>query len=411
MSRLVNLPRLLSKALLSGGTILAIWTLTLGQTTQLAVGDPAPPLHVEKLLQTPPDAKVDWESLKGKVIVLDFWATWCSPCVAAIPHMNQLAKELTHQPVVFISITDDDEDRLKSFLKTTPMKSWIGIDSNRENWARFSVSSISHAIIIGPDGRVKAVTLPENISAQALRDVLEGKAIALPPKEARPSDLEWDESQIEWKDGIKPLFEIIIKPVSTATSGTMFRPGGDHLTADGVPLEVLVFLAYGTDYYHVDWRLPRSTQAYRVAARVPKGRETQLLPLFQNALTATFNLKANWQPQEKDVYVLRVPTNEQPRLSAAAANQEALSRWMRGKAMAQRQPIATLVEFLTNALRLPVVDETGLSGEYNWELPYQPGQPELTLQALKDQLGLELVKARRSVKVLVVEEAQAKQNP
>ena len=411
MNERVSIPRFLTKALLFGATILATWTLTPGQTAQLAVGDPAPPLHVEKLLQTPPDAKVDWESLKGKVIVLDFWATWCSPCVAAIPHMNQLAQELTNQPVVFMSITDDAEDRLASFIKTTPMKTWIGIDSNRENWARFSVSSIPHTILIGPDGRVKAITMPENVSVQVVRSVLEGKAINLPAKEARPSDLEWDENQIEWKDGIKPLFEIIIKPVSTATSGTMLHPGEGHLTADGVLLQVLVQLAYGTDHYHVDWRLPKSTQAYRVAARVPKGRETQLLPLFQNALTATFNFKASWQPQEKDVYVLRVPANEQPRLSAAASNQEALFRSMRGKAMAQRKPIATMVQFLTNALGLPVVDETGLSGEYNWELSYQPGQPELTLQAVKDRLGLELVKARRSIQVLVVEEAQAKQNP
>lgn len=381
------------------------------QTRQLAIGDTPPPLYLEKLLQAPTDAKVDWNSLKGKVIVLDFWATWCTPCVAAIPHMNQLAKDLNDQPVVFISVTDDPVDRIEAFLKTTPMKSWIGIDTNRQNWARFSVPSISHTIIIGPDSRVKAITRPENVSAQAVRDVLAGKAIALPAKKSGEIDLEWDQNQIDWKDGIKPLFNIIIKPVSTEVSGWTSSPTGDHVTADGVLLEVLLQIAYSTDHFHVDWRLPNSTQTYRLAASVPKGRESHLRPLLQNALALTFNLKATWQTQEKEVYVLRVSDNELIRRAAATPDQEPLLQWMRGTAKTQRKPLADLALFLTNALKLLVVDETGLLGDYNWELPYQPGQPEVTIRAVRERLGLALVKARRSIKILVVEPAEANQTP
>src|SRR5688500_17791880 len=100
MSKPASTRRLL-KTLLIAGIMSAAWAPTVAQTKQLAIGDTPPPLHLEKLLQAPSDAKVDWETLKGKVIVLDFWATWCAPCIAAIPHMNQLAKDLTDQPVVF----------------------------------------------------------------------------------------------------------------------------------------------------------------------------------------------------------------------------------------------------------------------------------------------------------------------
>ena len=404
--------RLLLKTLLTVGIISVVWLRAAAQTKQLAIGDPAPPLYLEKLLQAPPDAKVDWDALKGKVIVLDFWATWCKPCVEAIPHLNQLATDLTDQPVVFISVTDDAVDRAQAFLKTTPMKSWIGIDTNRQNWARFSVSSISHTLIIGPDSKVKAITLPENVSAQAVRDVLAGKAIALPLKKTGVElDLEWDQNQIEWKDGIKPLFQILIKPVTSEQSATMRSPSGDYLTADGVLLESLLQIAYSTDHFHIDWRLPQSTATYRFAARVPKGRERHLLPLLQNTLAATFNLKATWQPQEKDVYVLQVSDNELVARAAAAPNQVSFFRSMRGTGKAQRQPLAELTGFLTNALRLLVVDETGLSGDYNWELPYQPGQPDVTIRAVRERLGLELVKARRSVKMLVIEPADAGKTP
>src|ERR1700757_1046642 len=69
------------------------------------VGDPAPPLHLAKLLNAPTNAVASWPALKGKVVVLDFWATDCPPCVGSIPHMNELIAELTNAPVQFIAIT------------------------------------------------------------------------------------------------------------------------------------------------------------------------------------------------------------------------------------------------------------------------------------------------------------------
>jgi len=57
-------------------------------------GTPAPPVDSLQLLQAPTGAKADWGSLKGKIVILDFWATWCSPCVASLPHLNQLVESL-----------------------------------------------------------------------------------------------------------------------------------------------------------------------------------------------------------------------------------------------------------------------------------------------------------------------------
>src|SRR5262245_41452281 len=93
------------------------------QTRQPALRE-APALKLDKILQAPLNASADWARLKGKLVVIDFWATWCSPCVEAIPHFNQMAKELADQPIVFIAVTDDEETRLNEFLKSTPIKTW-----------------------------------------------------------------------------------------------------------------------------------------------------------------------------------------------------------------------------------------------------------------------------------------------
>ena len=157
-------------------------------------------------------------------MVLDFWATWCSPCVAGIPHLNQIAAELAGQPVVFIAITDDSEERLKDFLKTAPIKTWIGIDSERTNWSAFNIHGIPANVIVGADGRLVAATTPDNVTAQIIRDVIDRKTVKLPPLETRDVNLEWDHDEIEWKDGVSPISEVIIKPISTAQAGMRLRP-------------------------------------------------------------------------------------------------------------------------------------------------------------------------------------------
>ena len=58
-------------------------------------GTSAPPLRLTNLLQAPAGTKAEWPSLHGKVVVLEFWATWCGPCIANLPQLNQLIAPAT----------------------------------------------------------------------------------------------------------------------------------------------------------------------------------------------------------------------------------------------------------------------------------------------------------------------------
>ena len=117
------------------------------QKQQRATLRDAPPLRLTKLLQAPPNVSADWPELKGKLVVLEFWATWCTPCVDQIPHLNEMASELANQPVVFISITDDEEMQLNEFLKRTALKTWIGLDSTRKDWLALSIQYLLPSLL------------------------------------------------------------------------------------------------------------------------------------------------------------------------------------------------------------------------------------------------------------------------
>lgn len=64
--------------------------------------------------------KISLESLRGKVVVLNFWFAGCQPCVAEIPELNKLVSEFKDRDVVFLALTWDDAATARSFLSEVP---------------------------------------------------------------------------------------------------------------------------------------------------------------------------------------------------------------------------------------------------------------------------------------------------
>ncbi len=93
-------------------------------------------------------------SLKGKVVVVEFWATWCGPCVAGIPHLNDLHKKHAGDGLVILSLTDQTGAPVEKFVdgKGDGMSYAVGLGS--EAGAAYGVTGIPHAFLIGRDGKL-----------------------------------------------------------------------------------------------------------------------------------------------------------------------------------------------------------------------------------------------------------------
>src|ERR1035441_10412468 len=112
---------------------------SLAQNSLPALNQKAPELELHQGLQTPGNLIPTLASLHGRLVVLEFWATWCSGCVAAIPHLNETADQLKDQPITFLSVTDEDAGVVKAFLEKRTMKSWIGVDKDGATFARYGI--------------------------------------------------------------------------------------------------------------------------------------------------------------------------------------------------------------------------------------------------------------------------------
>ena len=103
--------------------------------------------------------KTTLESLKGKYVYIDLWATWCGPCRAEIPFLKELEKGLHDKNIAFVSISTDsekDHEKWRTFVKEKEL-SGIQLYADRANMdfiKAFNVNTIPRFILIDPTGNV-----------------------------------------------------------------------------------------------------------------------------------------------------------------------------------------------------------------------------------------------------------------
>jgi thiol-disulfide isomerase/thioredoxin len=99
--------------------------------------------------------QVSMDALQEKVVLLDFWATWCEPCREALPHIKEVAKTFQGQPLVIISVSlDSDEQKWKDFIGKNEM-TWIQYRDGGFTGPiakKFGVTAIPHTFTVDADG-------------------------------------------------------------------------------------------------------------------------------------------------------------------------------------------------------------------------------------------------------------------
>ena len=162
---------------------LVVWSQPLKEVPANAVkrGDHAPPLAFKFVVNGPPPAEINWQALHGKVVVLDFWGTWCAPCVAGIPHLNELAAHYSAKPVQFVAVGHENPEKVAWFLKKHPIDAWIGLDTDLAVYKAYAAFGIPHAVIVDQNGIVGAVLNPKDLTETVIDAVLAGETPVYPP--------------------------------------------------------------------------------------------------------------------------------------------------------------------------------------------------------------------------------------
>ena len=140
-------------------TLLAASALLASPVKALELGDYAPALKISQWVK---GDKVNLKEGRGKYIyVVEFWATWCGPCRASIPHITEIQKEFKNKGVVVVGVTSGEQpSTVKQFVDEmgSQMDYVVAMDKGRATWeayaSDFGVRGIPHSFIIDRKGKL-----------------------------------------------------------------------------------------------------------------------------------------------------------------------------------------------------------------------------------------------------------------
>jgi len=119
-------------------------------TSPLCFADSAPNFNLDTR-----KGKVSLESLKGKVVYVDFWASWCTPCRKAFPWLNKMQEKYADQGLVIVGINlDGERDPANHFLEKVPASFTIAFDPDGKSADDFKVQVMPSSYLINREGKI-----------------------------------------------------------------------------------------------------------------------------------------------------------------------------------------------------------------------------------------------------------------
>jgi thiol-disulfide isomerase/thioredoxin len=170
-------------------SVLCVGVLSAGEPS---VGSPAPEFGGKQFFNLPAtmSSPVTLSTLRGRVVVLDFWATWCGPCVASIPHLIELHNKYADQGLVIVGHTDGSSTNLEAFIKSKNIPYLISVGADIGD--AYGVTGIPHVFVIDPDGKVAWHGHPSGLQEGTITPLLKNVRMSASPSPrfAKPAAVE-----------------------------------------------------------------------------------------------------------------------------------------------------------------------------------------------------------------------------
>jgi thiol-disulfide isomerase/thioredoxin len=417
-----------------------------GQTLQgIRIGQTVPDVLVTGVsglsLKDKPVTQFQLSQLRGKLVILDFWATWCSPCRNMVPVIDSLQKTFGEK-VLFLSVTYQNAATVAPVLaqlqKIKPFQlPEVTADTTLHNL--FPHRSLPHFVWISGDGIVQAITEEKEVTAQNIQKMLSGTANALVTKHDSVTPYDPSQPLLIAGNGGSSTGLVYHSLLSTYKPGlasgiavsAFDKENGQHFTARNVPFPWLCRLAFGEqgrvfpgartrvlskDSSRMDTRLTGQAFSGWLAAGngwcyelvLPPTLATSAYPFMQADLLRLFPLYTV-SVERRDMNCLAlVLTGKNDKLKSAGG--ETTVTIDPYKAELRNAPLSQLMmrlerQYLQNST-LPVVDATGYTGRIDLDIEAKLYDvPDLN-RALAPY-GLTFIQKMVEVEVLVIRDAPA----
>jgi thiol-disulfide isomerase/thioredoxin len=275
------------------------------------LGDPAPPLKVKEWVKGKP---VDLKAGKGKnIYVIEFWATWCLPCIKGMPHLTELQEKYKDKGLVIVSVTAEDRrqdlPKVKEFVKDNDSKMGyvVAYDDGRATTeayrGAFDINTIPHAFVIDKQGRLAWHGNPNGPGMEtALEELLAGKYDLEKAKKADAEARAILRNRAKARELMTSYFEAVSESEDAEAANKLAKELMPLIEKDPMSLNELSWdILTRKDVLHRDLEL--ALRAAKIAVKLTEEKDAAILDTYARALWDTGEKEKALEYQRKAVRV------------------------------------------------------------------------------------------------------------
>jgi thiol-disulfide isomerase/thioredoxin len=147
----------------------------------VSVGQPPPPLALDRIRGT---EEVTLSGLAGRVVVLDFWATWCGPCRAVMPALDALYQRHRARGLSVVGLSPENDATIRSHISALPVTYTVARDVGGTTMQRYGVRAIPTIVVVDRGGQVREIMIGVDTSSIARLEVLVAQLLGQPAQPA-----------------------------------------------------------------------------------------------------------------------------------------------------------------------------------------------------------------------------------
>lgn len=385
------------------------------QQPLLTVGSRFPDMLITNISNAPVKEMLLNKEKSNKFYILNFWGTWCSPCIPEMDTLAKLQKKYAGR-IQVIAISDDNEERKAKYLQNKPSSIWLATDTSYTLYDMFQLAFVGQSAIINPDKKIVALVKTDSINQQMLDKLLRGDSVKMSAgiKEAA---IQASEDAFGVDSLMTHSFTIRGYKKGQQTMGKSYMTGpysGRRTMWFNVSIGSLYRTAFKIKSFQKQERYDSSVNAqevnslsmedksllYCVDLLVKPEQKDSLYIILQQYLNKYLPVKARLEKQLIDVYVLKKKSGSDIGVKSSVAEQTSVMFSGRGFDGKKVSIMDFADYYLTNELGLPVVDETGLTGVYDIKTNVEQRTRAGVLKSI-EELGFVVEKAEREMPVIV----------
>jgi len=405
-------------------------------TSHVKAGDRAPDIAFTKVLGAPVAGSWSQSNLSGQLTVVAFYPD-TSHNLESVTGWNDVVEKFADQPVQFVWITGEQESTLLPWLEEHPTSGWVLLDSKGQTGNAYGME-IPANVIVGADRKIVGFYMGTTETENLLEAVQDGRITTTrPDKTTLKAFLESGKVHVDaepWRmprvDDHRPAFPPSYTVHVSVSQGEERgnASADDYWALRGFTLKEMIGELYEVNSIRL--QLPASldnNKRYDFALVLPKQESRdKMKERMRQGLQDYFHVTARRENRLVDVYVVSaLPNRKPPALEpqtdqgmggsvssieiGAVGGPEEMQEGPKPQGIGAVRGVSedgTVDEFchrLEVVLDHPVVNETGLEGEFKIRVKSSEGEENDFLERLRDQLGLVITPSQRNVEMLVFE--------